>query len=266
MNFKVKNILLATVVTFGVGACIATGIHDLNKIESLESELNKNKKNNQLLKESNQELYNENNQLKVDITNQNKVIVSKDDAMKKKHARLLYVKNVKNERIEYLKRELKKKPKVVYKTEYKERIVYKKAGNKNNVVSKKPQTNVQKENKKEVSQVSKKSEEVPTTNNTGRSFQMTSYTADCSGCSGVTATGLNVKGTTTHNGMRIIAVDPSVIPLGSTVRVTTGSSSFLATAQDTGGAIKGNIIDLLVSSSSQAQSNGRQQVKVQILN
>ena len=95
---------------------------------------------------------------------------------------------------------------------------------------------------------------------------MTSYTSDCNGCSGVTATGLNVKGTITHNGMRIIAVDPSVIPLGSTVKVTTGSSSFLATAQDTGGAIKGNIIDLLVGSSSQAQSNGRQQVKVQVLN
>src|SRR5206468_3456845 len=66
----------------------------------------------------------------------------------------------------------------------------------------------------------------------------TAYTANCdTGCTGVTATGLNVRNTTTHNGKTVISVDPSVIPLHSTVKVETKNGSFLAVAEDTGGAI-----------------------------
>jgi 3D (Asp-Asp-Asp) domain-containing protein len=97
-------------------------------------------------------------------------------------------------------------------------------------------------------------------------MQMTSYTAFCNtGCTGVTATGVDVSNSTTYQGYKVIAVDPSVIPLYSIVRVDTVNESFQAVAMDTGGAIKGNIIDLLVGSKSKARDNGRQYVTVTVL-
>src|SRR5690625_5761642 len=52
------------------------------------------------------------------------------------------------------------------------------------------------------------------------SVEATFYTAGSEGCSGITATGIDVRQTIHHEGKRVIAVDPSVIPLGSIVRVT----------------------------------------------
>ena len=101
----------------------------------------------------------------------------------------------------------------------------------------------------------------------GKTFEATFYTAFCpTGCTGVTATGVDVSNTIYHEGKRIIAVDPSVIPLGSHVKVTLeDGTSFEATAQDVGGAIKGNRIDILVASRDEAYRLGRQTVKVEIL-
>ena len=97
----------------------------------------------------------------------------------------------------------------------------------------------------------------------------TAYTSYCdTGCIGVTATGVNVKNKITHNGNRIIAVDPSVIPLHSLVKVYPNNGApFYAVAEDTGGAIKGNKIDILISTNdtNKAFSFGRQNVKVEIL-
>ena len=62
--------------------------------------------------------------------------------------------------------------------------------------------------------------------------------------------------------MKLIAVDPSVIPLGSTVYVEGYGT---AIAGDTGSAIKGHIIDLLMPNSAQANEWGRRTVKVKIL-
>lgn len=87
----------------------------------------------------------------------------------------------------------------------------------------------------------------------------TAYTADCTGCSGITATGIDVRNSTPN----IIAVDPSVIPLGSKVWVEGYGT---AIAGDTGGAIKGNKIDLLVADYNTAINYGRQTVTVKILN
>jgi 3D (Asp-Asp-Asp) domain-containing protein len=84
------------------------------------------------------------------------------------------------------------------------------------------------------------------------------YTAMCSeGCTGVTATGTNVRNTVFKRGLRVIAVDPNVIPLGTVVTVKTPYSTFEAIADDTGGAIRGNKIDILVASQRQAIQNGR---------
>lgn len=76
----------------------------------------------------------------------------------------------------------------------------------------------------------------------------------------VTANGTDVANTIhSPEGHRIIAVDTSVIPMDSTVYVELPSGeSFYAKASDTGGAINGNKIDLLVSSPDEAMSFGRQ--------
>ncbi|ANU24733.1 G5 and 3D domain-containing protein [Planococcus donghaensis] len=96
----------------------------------------------------------------------------------------------------------------------------------------------------------------------GKEFYVsaTAYTASCTGCSGITATGINLK---TNPGLKVIAVDPRVIPLGSKVWVEGYGN---AIAGDTGGAIKGNKIDLFMANRSDALSFGRKQVKVRILN
>lgn len=101
----------------------------------------------------------------------------------------------------------------------------------------------------------------------GVSFEATYYTAFCdTGCTGVTATGKDVSNTTQVDGKRVIAVDPGVIPLGSDVRVTTPNETFTATAQDTGGNINGNRIDILVGTSGEAKRLGRHDVTVEVLN
>lgn len=97
--------------------------------------------------------------------------------------------------------------------------------------------------------------------------EATFYTSDCEGCSGITASGYDVSSTIyTPEGLRVIAVDPSVIKLGSTVRVTLANGdSFTAKASDTGGAIRGNRIDVLVSDEATAYSLGRQAAKVEVI-
>jgi 3D (Asp-Asp-Asp) domain-containing protein len=98
-------------------------------------------------------------------------------------------------------------------------------------------------------------------------FEATAYVALCdTGCIGITKTGIDVRNTNTHEGKRIIAVDPSVIPLDTTVDVRLADgTTFEATAQDTGSAIRGNRLDLLVSTEDRAWDFGRQTVEVRII-
>ncbi|MCC8169746.1 MAG: G5 domain-containing protein, partial [Oscillospiraceae bacterium] len=68
-------------------------------------------------------------------------------------------------------------------------------------------------------------------------------------------------------GYGIVAVDPSVIPLGSKVYVTSADGSWtygVASAEDTGGAIKGNKIDLCYETGS-IGSFGRRSCVVYVL-
>ena len=75
-------------------------------------------------------------------------------------------------------------------------------------------------------------------------------------------------GTRTANGTnllknpRVIAVDPSVIPLGTRVNIA-GYGTYIAA--DTGGAIKGNRIDIHFNTVQECLNFGRRNVKVQIL-
>ena len=78
---------------------------------------------------------------------------------------------------------------------------------------------------------------------------------------GVTATGARAV-------YGVVAVDPSIIPLGSRLYIETADGSFIygtAVAADTGGAIKGNRIDLCFNTRQEALNFGRRQVKVYIL-
>ncbi|WP_427109134.1 ubiquitin-like domain-containing protein [Lysinibacillus xylanilyticus] len=96
----------------------------------------------------------------------------------------------------------------------------------------------------------------------GKEFYVTAtaYTPNCTGCSGISATGINLK---SNSGLKVIAVDPSVIKLGSKVWVEGYGT---AIAGDTGGAIKGNRIDILVQSESQASNWGVRKVRIKVLN
>ncbi|MGG0299521.1 3D domain-containing protein [Bacillus albus] len=67
---------------------------------------------------------------------------------------------------------------------------------------------------------------------------------------------------TANPGMKLIAVDPSVIPLGSRVYVEGYGE---AIAGDTGGAIKGHRIDVLMPDKGTSSNWGRRTVKVTIL-
>ena len=99
-----------------------------------------------------------------------------------------------------------------------------------------------------------------------QSFQMTHYVSDCRGCIGITKQGVDVRNTIYHQNMRVIAVDPRVIKLGSIVEVRReDGSTFKAVASDTGGRIKGKVIDLLVTDTKTAVAKGRQSIQLRIL-
>ncbi|MGL5245603.1 MAG: 3D domain-containing protein [Sarcina sp.] len=86
-------------------------------------------------------------------------------------------------------------------------------------------------------------------------MEATAYAGDT-----ITATGTVPKRNT--EGLSTIAVDPRVIPLGTKVYV---EGYGYAIAEDTGGAIKNNIIDIFLNSSAECYSWGRRMVNVYIL-
>jgi 3D (Asp-Asp-Asp) domain-containing protein len=63
----------------------------------------------------------------------------------------------------------------------------------------------------------------------------------------------------------VIAADPRVIPIGSVVQIVTPGYSGIYTVQDTGGKIKGKIVDVWVGSYREARIFGRRQVKLHVL-
>ncbi|WP_413490861.1 LysM peptidoglycan-binding domain-containing protein [Brochothrix thermosphacta] len=90
----------------------------------------------------------------------------------------------------------------------------------------------------------------------GRQITVQATAYDAVSLGGRTASGHLVTSTSE----KVIAVDPSVIPLGSTVYIPGYGT---AVARDTGGAIQGNIIDLNMSTAEAVQW-GRQTVTVTV--
>lgn len=95
----------------------------------------------------------------------------------------------------------------------------------------------------------------------GKTITMTAsaYTANCSGCSGHTSTGIDLNA---NPDQKVVAVDPNVISLGTKVWVEGYGE---AVAGDTGGAIQGNRIDLHFPTEEDALAFGQKTVTVKIL-
>ena len=90
------------------------------------------------------------------------------------------------------------------------------------------------------------------------SMEATAYTDDIASQGkwvGQTATGMKPQ-------VGVVAVDPKVIPLGTKLYVEGYGE---AIAGDTGGAIKGNRIDLFMATRSECLEFGRQNIKVWIV-
>ncbi len=93
----------------------------------------------------------------------------------------------------------------------------------------------------------------PVSSGTTMTVESTAYTGG-----GITATGYNLN---KNPFAKVIAVDPRVIPLGSKVFV---EGYGYAIASDTGGAIKGNIIDVYLPTEDEAIEWGRKDVKITV--
>ncbi|WP_054711513.1 3D domain-containing protein [Bacillus sp. JCM 19041] len=96
------------------------------------------------------------------------------------------------------------------------------------------------------------------TTGTTMNVEATAYTAFCEGCTGVTYTGIDLR---ENPDQKVIAVDPDIIPLGSTVYVEGYGE---AIAGDIGGAINGNKIDVFIPDQDQAMEFGRQNVQIEV--
>ena len=83
-----------------------------------------------------------------------------------------------------------------------------------------------------------------------------------------TATAYSLRGRTASGKLvsrGLIAADPSVLPLGTRVRVEAGSWSGEYLVADTGGAVKGRRIDIWTPTTREALQFGRRPVKLTVL-
>ena len=87
----------------------------------------------------------------------------------------------------------------------------------------------------------------------GQSFRATAYCLK-----GRTASGAGVR-------RGIVAADRRVLPLGSRIQIEAGSYSGIYTVADTGGAVKGRILDIWMPSCVEAVRFGRKSIKVSVI-
>ena len=88
------------------------------------------------------------------------------------------------------------------------------------------------------------------------------YTMEATAYAGDTITATGATPVRNPNGLSTIAVDPSIIPLGSKVYIPGYGE---AIAADTGGAIKGHRIDLFLNSENECINWGRRNVTLHVL-
>ncbi|MCY7348086.1 MAG: 3D domain-containing protein [Pyrinomonadaceae bacterium] len=93
------------------------------------------------------------------------------------------------------------------------------------------------------------------TNKSQKSLEANAFRATAYCLKGRTAMGSGVR-------RGIVAADPRVLPLGSRIQITAGSYSGIYTVADTGGAVKGRILDIWMPSCVEAVRFGRKSVMV----
>lgn len=82
------------------------------------------------------------------------------------------------------------------------------------------------------------------------------------------ATAYCLKGRTANgSGVRrgIVAADPRVLPLGTQIQIEAGSYSGTYTVADTGGAVKGRVLDIWMPNCTEARRFGRKSIKVSVV-
>jgi len=87
----------------------------------------------------------------------------------------------------------------------------------------------------------------------GQSFRATAYCLK-----GRTASGGSVR-------RGIVAADTRILPLGTRINISAGAYSGTYTVADTGGAVKGRILDIWVPSCAEANRFGRRTIKVSVV-
>ncbi len=98
-----------------------------------------------------------------------------------------------------------------------------------------------------------KAEEAATSDSKARTFRATAYCLR-----GKTASGRMVR-------RGIVAADSRILPLGTRISLTAGKYSGTYVVADTGGRIKGRVLDIWVPSCAEARRWGRRAVKVTVL-
>jgi 3D (Asp-Asp-Asp) domain-containing protein len=82
------------------------------------------------------------------------------------------------------------------------------------------------------------------------------------------ATAYCLKGRTASGGgvrRGIVAADTRVLPLGTRINISAGAYSGTYTVADTGGAVRGRILDIWVPSCAEANKFGRRSIKVAVM-
>lgn len=75
--------------------------------------------------------------------------------------------------------------------------------------------------------------------------------------------GITYSGVLVQRG--IVAADPKILPIGSVIEVRAGDYSGIYTVMDTGGVVKGEIIDIYMPDYEEAIQFGRQRVGVRVI-
>ena len=68
-----------------------------------------------------------------------------------------------------------------------------------------------------------------------------------------------------HTASDIIAADPRVLPVGSTVRIIDGPQRGIYTVLDTGAAVKGLKIDIFFNDCNRAEAFGKRRMHIRVL-
>ena len=101
---------------------------------------------------------------------------------------------------------------------------------------------------------------------------ITAYGPDCKGCSGITASGYNVRKTIYYHDkeygkIRIVAADKK-IPFGTIVRINYADKKIIAIVLDRGSAIgfnKNALFDLLYKNERESNKFGKKKATIEIL-